>query len=100
MTQNEAFALAERVTGRNIDTVNVSVEQVLGVVKHDEDVRTRHWMEYAYSMWIRGDNTVENEEAGVWWCSRCKRAISGYRQGAEASARCREGTAFVLKQVF
>lgn len=60
MTQNEAFALAERVTGRNIDTVNVSVEQVLGVVKHDEDVRTRHWMEYAYSMWIRGDNTVEN----------------------------------------
>ncbi|KAH8116640.1 NAD-binding protein [Phellopilus nigrolimitatus] len=58
-TQNEVFALAERISGQKIDIVRVSKEDLAEKLKKSEGME-RAFLEYAHSWWIRGDNAVEN----------------------------------------
>ncbi|KAL5514228.1 hypothetical protein ACEPAG_2316 [Sanghuangporus baumii] len=59
VTLNETIALAERVSGSKIDIENVSADEMAKLIK-DSDDRDRLSTEYVYSLWVRGDNTVEN----------------------------------------
>ncbi|KAL5476930.1 hypothetical protein ACEPAI_3116 [Sanghuangporus weigelae] len=59
VTLNETIALAERVSGSKIDIENVSADEMAKLIK-DSDDRDRIGTEYVYSLWVRGDNTVEN----------------------------------------
>ncbi|EJD05569.1 NAD-binding protein [Fomitiporia mediterranea MF3/22] len=60
VTQTEALDLAERIAGRKLETVNVSTEQLAERIQKAQGGLEKHGSEYAYSIWIRGDNTVEN----------------------------------------
>ncbi|EJD05566.1 NAD-binding protein [Fomitiporia mediterranea MF3/22] len=59
-TQSEAFALAERVSGRKVDRINVSAEQLAQRLENASGHIERIILGYADSVWIRGDNTIEN----------------------------------------
>ncbi|KAL5495816.1 hypothetical protein ACEPAI_1280 [Sanghuangporus weigelae] len=59
VTQNELFAIAERVFGHKIDIGTFSEEERLDLLHHGADTE-RNSADYVYSLWIRGDNTVEN----------------------------------------
>ena len=60
VTQNEAFALAEHVSGRKFEIVDISADEVISKAKDASDPIARAMYQYANSMWLRGDNTVEN----------------------------------------
>ncbi|KAL5519752.1 hypothetical protein ACEPAG_1412 [Sanghuangporus baumii] len=60
VTLNETIALAERVSGSKIDIENVSADEMAKLVKDSTDKYLRTITEYVYSLWVRGDNTVEN----------------------------------------
>ncbi|KAL5534779.1 hypothetical protein ACEPAG_1243 [Sanghuangporus baumii] len=59
VTQNELFAIAERVFGHRIDIGTFSEEERLNLLDHGVDTE-RNSAVYVYILWIRGDNTVEN----------------------------------------
>ena len=60
VTQNEAFALAKRVSGQNLEGRNVSADELLQKANHPKDFFEEAIAQYAYSIWVRGDNTIEN----------------------------------------
>ena len=60
VTQNEAFALAERISGQKIEIEDVSADEIVSKIKQAKGAVEVSIYEYAYSVWIRGDNTVEN----------------------------------------
>ncbi|KAL5498553.1 hypothetical protein ACEPAH_1907 [Sanghuangporus vaninii] len=59
VTLNETIALAERVSGSKIDIENISADEMAKIVKDSSD-KDRTATEYVYSLWVLGDNTVEN----------------------------------------
>ncbi|KAH8116637.1 NAD-binding protein [Phellopilus nigrolimitatus] len=59
ITQNEVFALAKRISGKDIETVHISEEDLLARARDAEGIM-KPIMEYAVSVFIRGDNIVEN----------------------------------------
>ncbi|KAL5514229.1 hypothetical protein ACEPAG_2317 [Sanghuangporus baumii] len=60
VTLNETIALAERVSGSAIDVESVSTNEMAKLVKDSVDKSLTGLTEYVYSLWVRGDNTVEN----------------------------------------
>ncbi|KAL5514230.1 hypothetical protein ACEPAG_2318 [Sanghuangporus baumii] len=65
VTLNEAIALAERVSGSAIDIENVSADEMANEVEmaklvKDPNDKYPALTDYVYSLWVRGDNTVEN----------------------------------------
>ncbi|EJD05565.1 NAD-binding protein [Fomitiporia mediterranea MF3/22] len=60
VTQTEVFDLAERIAGRKLEKVHVSAEQLAERIQDAKEGIETSDSEYAYSIWIRGDNTVEN----------------------------------------
>lgn len=59
VSQNEVFALAERISGQKIPVVHHSEEEVYKLVKEAQDINSVN-LEYQLSIHIRGDDTVEN----------------------------------------
>lgn len=57
-TQNEAFALAERISGRKFEVESLSVEEMRRR-EEAKDIIKALMMETNHSLWIRGDNVVE-----------------------------------------
>ena len=63
VTQNEAFALAERISKKQFTPLHMSREEV--ETRNAEAKEANDWlgkaaMQYALNIWIRGDNTIEN----------------------------------------
>ena len=71
VTQNEAFALAERISKKQPKPLHMSREEVetrIAEGKKANDWFVKAPMQYALSMYVRGDNTIENakkEEYGL-----------------------------------
>lgn len=71
VTQNETFALAERITGKILTPSRVDREEAEARIKSAQ--QDGNWLEvaamqYYVSLWMREDNTVENakkEEFGA-----------------------------------
>ncbi|THH04407.1 hypothetical protein EW145_g5541 [Phellinidium pouzarii] len=66
VTQNEVFALAERISGKKFEAIHLSEDALVETYKKAEGL-TRVHIEYMYSIWVLGENTVENakkEEIG------------------------------------
>lgn len=64
---NETIAIADRVSGRKMEIEDVSVDEFNALLESSSGME-RIGVEYAYSIWVRGDNTVENakkEEYGA-----------------------------------
>ncbi|KAL5514231.1 hypothetical protein ACEPAG_2319 [Sanghuangporus baumii] len=59
VTLNEIVALAERVSGHKINVEHITADEMKKIMKSGSGPE-RIFPEYAYSVWIRGDNTVEN----------------------------------------
>ncbi|OCB85053.1 NAD-binding protein [Sanghuangporus baumii] len=59
VTLNETIALAERISGSKIDIENINADEMAKLVKDSSD-KDRTATEYVYSLWVLGDNTVEN----------------------------------------
>ncbi|KAL5476929.1 hypothetical protein ACEPAI_3115 [Sanghuangporus weigelae] len=59
VTLNEIIALAERVSGRKINVEHISADEMEKIMKDGSGLETAIF-EYVYSIWVRGDNTVEN----------------------------------------
>ncbi|KAL5521733.1 hypothetical protein ACEPAF_2481 [Sanghuangporus sanghuang] len=59
VTLNETIVLAERISGSKIDIENISADEMAKLVKDSSD-KDRTATEYVYSLWVLGDNTVEN----------------------------------------
>ncbi|KAL5527984.1 hypothetical protein ACEPAG_6785 [Sanghuangporus baumii] len=59
VTLNEIITLAERVSGRKINVDHISADELEKMMKNGNGPE-RILFEYQYSVWIRGDNTVEN----------------------------------------
>ena len=60
VTKNEVFALIKRVSGKDLEGPNVSAEELQEKIKNPKDSFEDAFGQYQYSIWIRGDNTVEN----------------------------------------
>ncbi|KAL5498554.1 hypothetical protein ACEPAH_1908 [Sanghuangporus vaninii] len=58
-TLNEIIALAERVSGRKVNMEHISADEMEKILKDGSDLE-RIVFGYEYSIWVRGDNTVEN----------------------------------------
>ncbi|KAL5514215.1 hypothetical protein ACEPAG_2303 [Sanghuangporus baumii] len=58
-TLNEIVALAERVSGRKLNFEHISADELEKILKGVSDFE-KIVLEYQYSIWVRGDNTVEN----------------------------------------
>ncbi|OCB85052.1 NAD-binding protein [Sanghuangporus baumii] len=58
-TLNETIALAERVSGRKVNIEHISADEMEKILKDGSGLE-RILFGYEYSIWIRGDNTVEN----------------------------------------
>lgn len=86
VTKKEVFALAEKVSGTMFSPETLSDEEVMRRKNETSNLTVSHIAEYNYSLWIRGDNTVENgkkEEYGGG--ARCKGALPGADEGVEIS---------------
>ncbi|KAH8116629.1 NAD-binding protein [Phellopilus nigrolimitatus] len=59
VSKNKAFRLAERVLGRTVDSVHVPEEVVVTKAREAQGPEQTAF-QYHHSLWIRGDNTVEN----------------------------------------
>lgn len=60
-TQNEIFALAERIVGKPIPTKHMPPEKILPLAEVQErGTLKRTLLQYFNSLYVRGDNTVEN----------------------------------------
>lgn len=59
VTQNEVLALAERISGQKIPVTRFSAEETIKKAQDAQSILKVH-LEYQVSLWIRGDNTVEN----------------------------------------
>ncbi|KAL5514250.1 hypothetical protein ACEPAG_2338 [Sanghuangporus baumii] len=63
-TLNEIIALAERVSGRKLRFKHISADEMEKILKGVSNMEIidmeRIAVEYLYSVWVRGDNTVEN----------------------------------------
>ncbi|KAI5118178.1 hypothetical protein M0805_008419 [Coniferiporia weirii] len=60
VTQNEVLATAERVSGKKIDIAHKGEDDLVQTTKRKEDVFGVLFAEYMLSIWVRGDNTIEN----------------------------------------
>ncbi|KAI5118179.1 hypothetical protein M0805_008420 [Coniferiporia weirii] len=60
VTQHEAFAVAERISGKKIDVVHTGEDTLVKMAKEAENAMIVPYSQYMISIWIRGDNTVEN----------------------------------------
>ena len=58
-TQNEMFALAKRVSGKDI-TIKTQNAEYLTKLADESDGLHQILFQYIHSMFVRGDNTVEN----------------------------------------
>lgn len=58
-TQNEMFALAERISGRKFEAKNLSAEEVTRRKEEANGMLEELISGYNHSLWIRGDNVVE-----------------------------------------
>lgn len=68
VTQNETFALAERVTGTKIEVPCVDVEELQKGVDTAEGILP-FIFQYMKSLWVRGDNTIENAKKEEYGCA-------------------------------
>ncbi|KAL5533672.1 hypothetical protein ACEPAG_132 [Sanghuangporus baumii] len=59
-TLNEIVALAERVSGRKLNFEHISADEMEQKILKGVSDLERIVVEYSYSIWVRGDNTVEN----------------------------------------
>lgn len=60
-TQKEVFALAERILGRPIPTGQMPAEDVAATIRGlAPGSIEQSYFQYFYSLFVRGDNTVEN----------------------------------------
>ncbi|KAI5117853.1 hypothetical protein M0805_007696, partial [Coniferiporia weirii] len=60
VTQHEALAVAERAYGKKINIVHTSEDALVQITKEAGNTMILPFWEYMISIWIRGDNTVEN----------------------------------------
>ncbi|KAI5118180.1 hypothetical protein M0805_008421 [Coniferiporia weirii] len=60
VTQNEVFATAERISGKKVDIAHKSEDDLVQMAKGEEDALGVLFAEYMLSIWVRGDNTIEN----------------------------------------
>ena len=59
ITQREAFSLAERISGRKIEFPHLDAKELEAQMTSTEGIRP-FLAQYMESLWLRGDNTVEN----------------------------------------
>lgn len=60
-TQNEIFALAERIAGRPIPTKHIPAESLLVIANEAEpESEKQGFFQFMHSVYVRGDNTIES----------------------------------------
>lgn len=60
LTQKEIVAVAERVLGEKISSIQHVTAEALIKTKDESEGPLKIFWEYLYSVFIRGDNTIEN----------------------------------------
>jgi len=60
LTQKEIIAIAERVLGKKVPSIQYESAEGLTKTTNAADSVMRIFWEYMYSVYVRGDNTIEN----------------------------------------
>ena len=64
ISQNELFAIVERITGKPINGPRASVEEINKLTKEEGFIGIYYL--FALSIWINGDNTIEKAKQPEW----------------------------------